>query len=137
MNKFAQKWIAGFMTLWLSGVVFLLCCETLNARGLSMHDCPQAKALNHCKKGRGGKPPASLSADLKSEAINCCGFLPVIFDKARKVPPTEQTAAPASIPQSVPALVFVALNIRPEPDKYKPKLNPTGKIFIRNCVFRI
>jgi hypothetical protein len=90
IKKTAHKAIAGFMALWLSGIIFLLCCEKLNAKQAEAEFCPLAKMSGHCDKTESGAPVIEAVADA---SVECCAFLPVVFDKARKIEQTQTHAA--------------------------------------------
>lgn len=129
--KLIRKPLAAFMSIWLSGLVFLLCCTTLNAKAPA--HCPLEKS-GHCKKGAS----APQFSEASHGSMDCCSFLPVLFDKARKVETSERAATPAIAEAIVPARrIFVFSTARIEPIVFRDVGKPPAKLFIRNRVFRI
>ena len=86
IKKYLHRSLAGVMAVWLSGVVFLLCCQTTAAAMPDGDSCPMAKMSSHCDKM---KQQNADSAVFEAPPVNClnCGFLPVVFDKTRKIEP--------------------------------------------------
>ena len=134
--KFAHKGLAGFMALWLSGIVFLLCCEMPGAKAAA-DSCPMSRMQGHCDKAKKNRPSLVLRNAPDSQEIDCCGFIPAVFDKARKIQKIEPVAHTETTVQPGPP-VFVSTNSFPQaPITYSSKLYARNKIFIKNCVFRI
>ncbi|MBK6587793.1 MAG: hypothetical protein IPG22_05690 [Acidobacteria bacterium] len=135
VKKIAHKTFAGFMALWLSGFVFLFCCETLNGQSMDMESCPLAKMSEHSDKAKQANSPVIGLTDESS--MDCCGFLPIVFDKSRKINQTEKQIAPAltvvAIKFTLPTVTKITTSF-PAFHKRTPDRHGT---FIRNCVFRI
>ena len=141
-NSRKKRVFAGLLAVWMSGVVFLFCCGMPKAQAAEIESCPLAKA-SHCRKSASDTSPKDEEA-LRVEtfqsgglAFNCCGFLPQVFDKAKKAEQSLQIAdAPKRAIIEPPALVFIKI----EPDTftvYRPRpLNRSGT-YLRNRVFRI
>lgn len=134
-QKKMQKTMSGLLAVWLSGFVFLLCCGMMETPA-NAEICPLAKAGNHCNKAKTetNSPTFSIQSDLK---FDCCGFLPAVFDKARKL---EKIQQPAQIPDKLkidlPQFSFAESDFQTTENYHPPDFNQE-KIFIKNCVFRI
>ena len=86
--------MAGFMAVWLSGFVFLFCCQEMKAVAAD-ESCPLVKAGSHCDKAQQTSTNDAIEA-LRPACFDCCGFLPIVFDKSRKVDTVQkQIATPA------------------------------------------
>lgn len=130
------KTIAAFMVFWLSGVLFLLCCGTMTAQASEKEFCPLAgKGQSHCDKAKAVSP--TFTKDSDNLKLDCCGFLPAVFDKTRKLEKIAQIAQPADkIKVDLP--IFAATeNSFPITANYHPPVLRHEKIFIKNCIFRI
>lgn len=79
--------LTGFMALWLSGFIFLFCCEKLNAQQMDAEFCPLEKLSGHCDRNESAAPVVETTVDA---SVDCCAFLPVVFDKARKLEPIQK-----------------------------------------------
>lgn len=134
IRKYLHTTLTGVMAVWLSGIVFLFCCHPVAASPVD--SCPMAKMLAHCNKA---KKQNADSHVIEPSPVDCieCGFLPVVFDKSRKVEPTQKQIAP----------VAARIAVRFDPLVLTPitALNRTvyehvpipDRVFIKNCVFRI
>ena len=129
--------MASLLAVWLSGAVFLFCCEMPKAKASETESCPLKKA-SHCDKKADGEivsPSASLAAE--NHTIDCCRFPAQVFDKARKLE-TQQQAAKAPAIVKVPSPEFAVFKIKPHtPNFYQSVVRNRGSTFLRNCVFRI
>jgi hypothetical protein len=137
MKKHTTKTIAAFMVFWLSGVLFLFCCGTMQAQDAEF--CPlAAKGQSHCDKAakKDDRKP-SVSKQTDNLNFDCCGFLPAVFDKTRKIEKTQQTAPPvAKIKVDSPRFSLVENDFQAAAN-YRAAVLNQNKIFIKNCVFRI
>jgi hypothetical protein len=130
----ARKTLAGFMAVWLSGVVFLICCDIVNGRSMAAEICPLAKMSEHCDRS---KSTADVVKRSGADTVECCAFLPALFDKNRKLERTEQPELVSSQPVTVrftvpqPAVKSQAFDIS------TPYIPDRQYTFIKNCVFRI
>jgi hypothetical protein len=138
LQRSAKKVLAGTMIFWLSGLLFLFCCEMpTHAQAAETDSCPLAK-INHCDKKTAGKnslPSASLQAE--TNAFACC-ILPNIFDKARKienVQPIADAAAPA-ITISKPKFLLAKIEFE-FPATYQSPVLSRNETYLKNRVFRI
>jgi len=137
LNKIVHKALTGFMAVWLSGVVFLLCCQTMNAKAIAAESCPLAKKSEHCNKAKKAIRKGPFIEFKGESRVECCSFLQAVFDKARKV---EQGQEQVAIAPKVSPVRFVP----PIPESILPTFTVTHSrvqdrhgTFLRNCVFRI
>ena len=133
-----HKTIAGFMAIWLSGVVFLFCCEKINGTSVTADSCPLAKMSSHCDKAARAYLNSPVIERTDAECVDCCGFLPAIFDKARNIERTQKEIAVTLKPV---ALRFKAVysGKYPAPITTIVRSHVADKqtTFVQNCVFRI
>jgi hypothetical protein len=136
--KSATKTIAAFMVFWLSGVLFLLCCGTMQSMAAKSEFCPlAAKGQSHCDKGAVKNDSPVVSKITQSQTLDCCGFLPAVFDKTRKIEKNQQTTQPADkIKVDLPGFSYVENSFETVADYHSPFL-AQKKIFLKNCIFRI
>lgn len=137
IKRTVRKILAGTMAVWLSGIVFLACCQQLNARSMEMESCPLAKMSEHCDKATRQDADRAFVELTEQPSVDCCGFLPVVFDKSRKI---EQAEKQVAITSSVVALKFSLppiLKITPSFSAFRSRTPDRHGIFVENCVFRI
>lgn len=122
------------MSVWLSGIVFLFCCE-MPAAAAEKEFCPLTKASELCDKTKNSKN-SRISKD-GNRTVDCCEFFPTIFDKVRKIDKNDSIELQAErLEVEVPRLVIIAGNFT-IPATYKPLPPARSRIFIRNRVLRI
>ena len=136
IRNVAKRVLAGFMALWLSGFVFLFCCQN-KAAAADMEFCPLAKA-GHCDKGKPVDPSVANVDWPQPPCADCCAFLPVVFDKSRKIEPVQKQLAIKPLPaievvRFIPAARhgsgFAVVTVGLIRDK--------GSTYLRNSVFRL
>ena len=136
IRKYTRAALAGGMSVWLSGIVFLFCCQAMNARA-DIESCPLAKMSHHCDKA-GSKSESPHSVDMPP--VNCfngCGFMPAVFDKSRKVEEGRSQLAVSDSPVVIAAVIPEGwVHKAAAPWQYRVFV-PPERIFIRNCTFRI
>ncbi len=133
-----QRLISSLLVVWLSGFVFLFCCGAVEVQAKTEF-CPLAKAKSHCdksEKSETGDSAISLN-QTDNENYDCCGFLPAIFDKARKIESNLQTASIADKVKIESLRFSPVVNGFEIAGIYHAPIYNREKIFIRNCVFRI
>jgi len=130
-----QRIISSLLVVWLSGLVFLFCCGTMEAQARGEF-CPLAKAKSHCDKSKNDDSAIVLEQS-GNVTFDCCGFLPAVFDKTRKV---EKNQQPANVADKIkidrPQFFLVKSKYETDGIYHPPILNQE-KAFIVNCVFRI
>jgi hypothetical protein len=106
IGKYSRKGLAGFMSIWLSGIALLLFCQ-LPARASGSDYCPLTRAAkSHCDRATQQSKTESFSQSTP-EAFDCCAFIPAVFDKTRKIDRHPQPAGIAEKPEPL------RLKIRP------------------------
>ena len=83
-RKISHKAIAGFLMIWLSGVVFLLCCTEINAN-TDEEFCPLARMSADCDNAETKKDSQAVTNQTDEQGMDCCAFLPPLFDKGRTI----------------------------------------------------
>lgn len=126
------------MVFWLSGVLFLLCCGEMQARASDKEFCPlAAKGQNHCDKSKTKSDLPTISKESSGQMSDCCGFLPAVFDKTRKIEKNQQATQPVDkIKVDLPRFSLAGNDFETVSDYRSPLINQ-NKIFIKNCIFRI
>jgi hypothetical protein len=84
-KQFAIRSTAGFMTVWLSGVMFLFCCAEMNSAAPPAESDHPAQLSSHCDKAPVEHAPGDVASSSEETCFDCCGFIPLVFDKARKI----------------------------------------------------
>jgi len=126
--------LAGFMSVWLTGIVFLFCCEQMNAASMEPEFCPLRKMSKHCDRMKESDAPTVGTTS--TESFKCCGFLPIVFDKVRKIERSESFAV-----ANAPAVVQTDLTYSTVRTYQKvfhvPRIESRQGTYLRNCNFRI
>ncbi len=137
LQQNTKRIIAGLLTVWLSGVVFLFCCETSKANASETESCPLSKT-NHCnKKSTNETVSLTISFQAENHTIDCCRFSSQVFDKARKLETNQPTAEVSSIVKTPAAKFFFVERKFSSPKVYHPLILNRGSAYLENCVFRI
>lgn len=128
---------AGFLTVWLSGVVFLFCCQMPSAQASSeeIKSCPMAKAHHSCAKSKSENKAASIEAE--QSALECCRMLPLVFDKARKIEKVQNVEQAASIVKISEPKFYLAKKEFTHPKIFNSLVLSRENTHLKNCVFRI
>src|SRR4030095_5374964 len=135
-RKNSRKAIAAFMSIWLSCIVFLFCCEAL-AKTSEKEFCPLAKlSPEHCDKGKSDKN-LTLVSDERPQTLNCCGFLPAVFDKTRKIERHVSVLEPSAKPATITFRSSVAVHRIQIPVVYVSYLPARDRVFIKHRILRI
>lgn len=136
-NSVTKRIFAGLLAVWLSGVVFLLCCGMPKAQAAEIESCPLAKK-GHCAKSSGDENALRFEIFQNADSsFDCCGFLPQVFDKVRKAERT-QVISELPVKLKVPALSFDFIKTQAaDSPYYRPRpINRSGT-YLKNRVFRI
>ena len=137
-RKYCRKTLAGFMSVWLSGIALLLFCQTpAQAKGSDF--CPLAKASkakSHCNHSTSRNSKSDLFTQRAPESVDCCAFIPAIFDKNRK---KDRHPQPVTVTEKP---VQLRLKIRPARRGWQKMVQATfraspGRIFIKHRALRI
>lgn len=134
---FSQQIVSSALVIWLSGVVLLFCCGNMEAQAAERDSCPLAKT-SHCdKRSSGENNPDFARFQKESQTLDCCDFLPKVFDKARKIEKIPQVATAAATAEiRAPKFSFVVERVK-APRAYQPLVHDRGSTYLKNCVFRI
>ena len=130
---------AGFLTVWLSGLVFLFCCQMSVAQAASTEgeSCPLAKLKDSCNKSGDKNESQFVSIEKEQLKLECCGFLPAVFDKARKIEKLQETGQAASnIKIPISKSLFVKQEFA-QPKVFRSLILNRENTRLKNCVFRI
>ena len=137
LQQNTKRIIAGLLTVWLSGVVFLFCCETSKANASETENCPLSKT-NHCNKKLTQEIVSQLaSIQTENQRFDCCRFPSQVFDKVRKIEPNQQSAEVSSIVKPPTPRFFFAERKFSFPKVYHSMILNRGSTHLKNCVFRI
>ena len=129
--------VSGSLIIWLSGIVFLFCCEMPKSQASGVENCPLAKT-NHCSKQSDVETISGFaSLQPEKQTIDCCRFLPLFFDKARKIEKTQKAEMVKTIVKAFQP-VFSAVNHSVfVPKNFHSVVINRENIHLKNCVFRI
>lgn len=129
-----KKIAAASLVFWLSGILFLFCCETTEAA--EAESCPLAKK-SHCLKQSSGENVSLIASVQPKETLDCCRFLPQIFGKERKIETVQKAETPAEgVKVLQPKISIVSRIFSPEPTFQSIIINREDT-YLKNCVFRI
>ena len=135
-QKKTKQIISGLLAVWLSGFVLLFCCGAMQTTA-AKEICPLAKAGNHCDKTKSETNSTTFSSESDNQNFDCCAFLPALFEKARKLEKSQQSAqVPDKLKFDAPRFSFAENDFQVAEIYHPPEFNQE-KIFIKNCVFRI
>lgn len=129
--------LSAFFVAWLSGLVFLVCCRQTLAATETHGFCPMAKMGGHCDRSRRDSAPSWTADDSGGECLAGCAYLPVIFDKSRKV---DQAKGQPAAPASVILVKFTAPSVVPgtsPPITFQGRVRFDDRFLARNCILRI
>ncbi|MDQ3714377.1 MAG: hypothetical protein M3388_19475 [Acidobacteriota bacterium] len=137
LQQNTKRVVAGLLVVWLSGVVFLFCCETSKAKASETESCPLSKT-SHCNKKSSQETVSQLALlQTVNQTIDCCLFPSQVFDKARKVETNQQSAEVSSIVKVPTTKFFFVKREFSSPKLYRSLVYNRGSTGLKNCVFRI
>jgi len=136
-KNITRKTLAGLMALWLSGVVFLICCGTMSGQSMDAEFCPLAVKSAHCDKTEAADSSAPGIERAETETVDCCAFLPALFDKNRKLERTEQPETVSNQPIAARFYLSPTIVRQTESSAFTPHIPNRQNTFVKNCVFRI
>lgn len=133
-----QRSLAGFMAVWLSGVVFLFCCPQVKAAAEEADSCPLIKMGSHCDKAAGQNSSNNSIERTTTPCFECCAFLPLVFDKSRKID-TVQKQVLVSVEVVVASkFEFAKISARPVPSsRFITRIADRGESYLVHRSFRI
>ena len=132
-----NKTVSGLLVFWLSGLVFLFCCEMPNAQAAEAESCP-LKKTSHCdKKSTDETASQYASFETENKTVNCCQSMSQVFDKARKLESNQQSAQTAAVVKVSPPKLSFQKIYSPSLPAYQSVISNRGSTYLRNRVFRI
>ncbi len=137
LRQNAEKAVAGLLAVWMSGIVFLFCCEMSTAQALESESCPLSKT-SHCDK-KSNDETVSQFASFQTEnpAIDCCLFPSQVFDKVRKLETNQPTADLAGVIKIQVSKFFFIKREFAFSKNYQSLTFDGTNMHLKNCVFRI
>ncbi len=141
MSKFlrqnTKKIVAASLVFWMSGILFLFCCDSIKAQTAEAESCPLAKTKHCSKQAASENNSESASVQTERQALNCCRFLPLIFNKAVNIEKTQKIVTVLeSVKISQP--VFSIINREFAAQRTFPSVVINREnTHLKNCVFRI
>lgn len=134
-----KRVLSGALAVWLSGVLFLVCCGVSFAKNDKSEaaTCPLAKK-GHCSRSAKSGDGERLTFSLKdTSTTDCCAFLSLVYNKNRKTESSIQIAElPAKTGLKEPAFVIVKTSIAVAVS-YRPPFFDRSETYLKNRVFRI
>ncbi len=125
------------LIFWLSGVVFLFCCEMSKAKASETENCPLSKT-SHCNNKLNDETVSQLASfQTENHTIDCCLFPSQVFDKARKLETDQPMATLATVVKTPTAQFFLVKREFGTPKNYHSLSLNRGNTHLKNCVFRI
>ena len=132
-----KQMVSGSLIIWLSGFLFLFCCESSKVQATEAESCPLAKT-NHCSKLIASENNLeSASFELEQQAFDCCRFLPVIFNKSVRIEKTLEVGIPIATVKVFQPVFSAANHSFPAPKNFHSVFINRENIHLKNCVFRI
>ncbi len=124
------------MAVWLSGFVFLFCCQPIDAKPAA-DSCPLKKMGVHCDMAEKQNTASDVVDRSTEPCVDCCAFLPIVFDKTRKIEQNQKQIA--VVPEALtrrPAIIRPA-NFSHSLPAIRSRVSNRHGTYLRNCVFRI
>jgi hypothetical protein len=137
MRNILQRSTAGFMAVWLSGAVFLLCCPEMKAAAPA-DSCPLAKMSSHCDHAAKQETGNDSVEGVRPACFECCAFLPIVFDKSRKIDVVQKQIVAPSQELVVKRFEFPLVSVKRLPPVIVQRNVPDRHgTYLVNGVFRI
>lgn len=132
-----KRIVAGMLAVWLSGVMFLFCCEATKSKVSGTESCPLAQS-HLCHKQQKSENASQLASfQTEYQTANCCRFPSQVFDKARKLETNHQPAEVTTIVKIPAPKLFPVKREFSRPKIYRSLVLNRGSTRLVNCVFRI
>jgi hypothetical protein len=121
----------------MSGILFLFCCESSKAQATEAENCPLAKIKRCSKQTAIENDSQSVSVQVEPRALDCCQFLPLIFNNSVKVEKTQKIGM-AVTGVKVSQRTFSSINrVFPAQRPFRSVIIGRENTHLKNCVFRI
>ena len=134
MRRYTRVSMAGFMAVWLSGVLLLLCCQKINGASTTAEFCPLQQKSSHCKRAKKSDSPFIETSS--THDAGCCLILPAVFDKVRKMESGKAVVQPAAKARVEP-VEFVPVLATFAPLTVFSRIESRQGTYLQNCNFRI
>lgn len=136
-----KKIIAASLVFWMSGILFLFCCETARVEAAEAESCPLAKA-SHChkqssKQTAGGGGSQSVSIEPAQHAVDCCRFLPHIFGQSASIEKNQKIVSTAAAIKVLQPKFSIINRQFFAPKNFQSVVINRAETYLKNCVFRI
>lgn len=133
-----KKIIAASLVFWMSGVLFLFCCDSMKAQAAETESCPLAKT-EHCSKQSKAETASAGSVVIKPQpqTLDCCRFVPSIFDKTVKTEKIQKVEAVSSTVKILQPKFVVVKTEFPAAKNFRSIVLNRENTHLKNCVFRI
>jgi hypothetical protein len=137
VRNILQRSLAGFMAVWLSGVVFLFCCPEMKAAAAADF-CPMMQMSSHCDHAAKQEPANDSVEGVRPACFECCAFLPVVFDKSRKIDVVQKQISAPKEELALAKFKFPAARFAmPQSRLLKQRVADRHGTYLVNGVFRI
>ncbi len=133
-----KKIIAASLVFWMSGVLFLFCCDSTKVQAAEAESYPLAKT-KHCSKQSKAETISSGSILIEPEQqmLDCCRFIPPIFDKTIKIEKIQKVEAALSTVKVLQPKFSIAKQEFSAPKNFRSIVLNRENTHLKNCVFRI
>jgi hypothetical protein len=131
-----RRGLAAILAVWLSGLVFLICCPSSRAASAEAF-CPLAKMGGHCDKARKDAAPSWNNENTDDCGVTGCAYLPIIFDKSRKLEKAQKQTASVPIVIQADFAPPAAPKIRSSPIVSYTRISLGNRVLAKNCILRI
>jgi hypothetical protein len=124
----------------LSGFVFLFCCVAMFGGPMWEASSSMDSMSDHCKKAMAAKSAKESDNGFElrgAERFDCCGFLPAVFDKNRKIDRIDKVETVSSQRISVRFDIKQAAGRPSTIVKRRPYIPDRRYTFLKYQVFRI
>ena len=129
-----KQLITASLVIWMSGIVFVFCCEMPNVKAAQNDSCPLSK-IGHCQKAKTTNESASYQLEEKS--FDCCAFLAYLFDKTRKPLQNQPLALITSSAKLLSPKFHYTIYTVKTAKVYRSVIHNRSGTYLKNCVFRI
>ncbi len=141
MLKFSRqntkRIVAASLVFWMSGILFLFCCDSLKVQATEAESCPLAK-INHCSKQTASENDSqSASVQPEHRALDCCRFLPLVFNNSIKIEKTQKVGTAVANVKVLQCEFSIINREFPAQKTFRPVNINRGNTHLKNCVFRI
>lgn len=134
LQQNTKKIIAASLVFWMSGVLFLFCCETTEAS--KIESCPLAKK-SHCLKQTSSESVSQFASVQGAETLNCCRFLPQIFAQSANIEKNQKVFSIATAAKVLQPKFLILVGEFSAPKEFQSVVINRQATYLKNRVFRI